>query len=158
VGPGVLGSYLGVLWKEAFPGSTVTAQTNTTNSHDRCGRVGGWVGGWVAPGGGGGGGGGGSGGGRVVFFWCGVGGGPQRGPPGIVVLRWVGQRAGALNTGVELRLDTEVGIGNSSVCTAQLCPHHWMGYIDSSSSSSSSSKVLCVKDSGSTVALCRKQA
>lgn len=35
VGPGVLGSYLGVLWKEAFPGATVTAQTNTTNSHDR---------------------------------------------------------------------------------------------------------------------------
>jgi hypothetical protein len=35
VGPGVLGSYLGVLWKEAFPGCTVTAQTNTTNSHDR---------------------------------------------------------------------------------------------------------------------------
>jgi len=35
VGPGVLGSYLGVLWKEAFPGSTVTAQTNTENSHQR---------------------------------------------------------------------------------------------------------------------------
>lgn len=35
VGPGVLGSYLGVLWKEAFPGSTVTAQTNTENSHAR---------------------------------------------------------------------------------------------------------------------------
>lgn len=37
VGPGVLGSYLGVLWKQAFPGATVTAQTNTTNSHDRWG-------------------------------------------------------------------------------------------------------------------------
>jgi hypothetical protein len=35
VGPGVLGSYLGVLWKEQYPNCTVTAQTNTTNSHDR---------------------------------------------------------------------------------------------------------------------------
>lgn len=35
VGPGVLGSYLGVLWKEAYPNCTVTAQTNTTNSHGR---------------------------------------------------------------------------------------------------------------------------
>lgn len=36
VGPGVLGSYAGVLWREAFPGATVTAQTNTEAAHDRC--------------------------------------------------------------------------------------------------------------------------
>ncbi len=35
VGPGVLGSYVGRLWLEAFPGSTVTGQTNTTSSHER---------------------------------------------------------------------------------------------------------------------------
>jgi hypothetical protein len=35
VGPGVLGSYLGVLWREAFPDATVTAQTNTENNHDK---------------------------------------------------------------------------------------------------------------------------
>jgi hypothetical protein len=35
VGPGVLGAYAGKLWKEAFPSSTVVAQTNTTNSHER---------------------------------------------------------------------------------------------------------------------------
>jgi hypothetical protein len=33
VGPGVLGSHLGVLWREAFPGATVTAQTNSDNNH-----------------------------------------------------------------------------------------------------------------------------
>ena len=36
VGPGVLGSYVGRLWLEAFPDSTVVGQTNTTSSHDRC--------------------------------------------------------------------------------------------------------------------------
>lgn len=36
VGPGVLGSYAGKLWKESFPDATVVAQTNTTGSHDRC--------------------------------------------------------------------------------------------------------------------------
>jgi hypothetical protein len=35
VGPGVLGSYAGKLWRESFPGVTVVAQTNTTASHDR---------------------------------------------------------------------------------------------------------------------------
>ena len=35
VGPGVLGSFVGRLWLEAFPGSTVVGQTNTTSSHDR---------------------------------------------------------------------------------------------------------------------------
>lgn len=35
VGPGVLGSYVGRLWLEAFPGSTVVGQTNTISSHDR---------------------------------------------------------------------------------------------------------------------------
>jgi len=36
VGPGVLGSYAGKLWKESFPNTTVVAQTNTTGSHERC--------------------------------------------------------------------------------------------------------------------------
>lgn len=36
VGPGVLGSYLGKLWKDAYPGARVVGLTNTTNSHDRC--------------------------------------------------------------------------------------------------------------------------
>ena len=35
VGPGVLGSYVGRLWLEAFPGSTVVGQTNTASSHER---------------------------------------------------------------------------------------------------------------------------
>lgn len=35
VGPGVLGSYLGKLWKDAYPGARVVGLTNTTNSHDR---------------------------------------------------------------------------------------------------------------------------
>lgn len=35
VGPGVLGSYLGTLWKQEFPDSTVTAQTNTASNHER---------------------------------------------------------------------------------------------------------------------------
>lgn len=39
IGPGVLGSYAGKLWREAFPGATVVAQTNTTASHERCVRV-----------------------------------------------------------------------------------------------------------------------
>lgn len=41
VGPGVLGSYLGTLWKQEFPESTVTAQTNTDSNHERynCGHL-----------------------------------------------------------------------------------------------------------------------
>ncbi len=35
VGPGVLGSYAGKLWKESFPDSTVVGQTNSTDKHDR---------------------------------------------------------------------------------------------------------------------------
>ena len=35
VGPGVLGGYMGKLWKEAFPSSAVTGLTNTTNNHER---------------------------------------------------------------------------------------------------------------------------
>lgn len=35
VGPGVLGSYVGRLWLDTFPGSTVIGQTNTTASHER---------------------------------------------------------------------------------------------------------------------------
>ena len=35
VGPGVLGSVTGKLWKEEFPEATVVAQTNTTNNHER---------------------------------------------------------------------------------------------------------------------------
>ena len=35
VGPGVLGSYAGKLWGDAFPNATVVAQTNTTASHER---------------------------------------------------------------------------------------------------------------------------
>ena len=38
VGPGVLGSYVGRLWLEAFPGGTVVGQTNTTSSHERWAR------------------------------------------------------------------------------------------------------------------------
>jgi len=33
VGPGVLGAYLGLLWKQAHPGATVVAQTNTPTRH-----------------------------------------------------------------------------------------------------------------------------
>ena len=35
VGPGVLGGYLGKLWKDAHPGSSVVGLTNTANNHDR---------------------------------------------------------------------------------------------------------------------------
>ena len=35
VGPGVLGSFLGKLWKEAYPSSSVVGLTNTTNNHAR---------------------------------------------------------------------------------------------------------------------------
>jgi hypothetical protein len=35
VGPGVLGSVTGKLWKEEFPEATVVAQTNTTNNHEK---------------------------------------------------------------------------------------------------------------------------
>ena len=41
VGPGVLGSYAGKLWRESFPDATVVAQTNSDASHDRWGT--GWV-------------------------------------------------------------------------------------------------------------------
>lgn len=41
VGPGVLGGYLGKLWKDAFPGSTVYGLTNSTNNHERCACMGG---------------------------------------------------------------------------------------------------------------------
>lgn len=36
VGPGVLGSLAGKLWLESFPEATVTGQTNTVASHERC--------------------------------------------------------------------------------------------------------------------------
>ena len=35
VGPGVLGGYLGKLWKDAHPDSSVVGLTNTANNHDR---------------------------------------------------------------------------------------------------------------------------
>jgi hypothetical protein len=35
VGPGVLGSFMGTLWKQQYPDATVTAQTNTESNHDR---------------------------------------------------------------------------------------------------------------------------
>lgn len=35
VGPGVLGSYLGLLWKTRHPRANVVGQTNTTTSHDK---------------------------------------------------------------------------------------------------------------------------
>jgi hypothetical protein len=35
VGPGVLGSRAGVLWKEAHPTATVMAQTNSDSNHKR---------------------------------------------------------------------------------------------------------------------------
>ncbi|KAG1672215.1 hypothetical protein FOA52_002916 [Chlamydomonas sp. UWO 241] len=40
VGPGVLGGYLGKLWKEAHPGATVVGMTNTTTSHGRLKELG----------------------------------------------------------------------------------------------------------------------
>eukprot|EP00879_Flechtneria_rotunda_P005880 GHRR01006186.1.p1 GENE.GHRR01006186.1~~GHRR01006186.1.p1 ORF type:complete len:376 (+),score=78.33 GHRR01006186.1:170-1297(+) len=40
VGPGVLGSYMGTLWKHEFPDSTVTAQTNTETNHERLSKMG----------------------------------------------------------------------------------------------------------------------
>lgn len=39
VGPGVLGSYAGKLWKEMHPDASVVAQTNTADNHDRCGSA-----------------------------------------------------------------------------------------------------------------------
>ena len=36
VGPGVLGGYLGKLWKDQYPDARVVGQSNTTNSHARC--------------------------------------------------------------------------------------------------------------------------
>ena len=42
VGPGVLGGYLGKLWKDAHPGSTVIGLTNTSNNHDRWGGAAGY--------------------------------------------------------------------------------------------------------------------
>jgi hypothetical protein len=38
VGPGVLGSRAGCLWKEEFPAAKVMAQTNTETSHTRSGH------------------------------------------------------------------------------------------------------------------------
>ena len=35
VGPGVLGSYVGMLWQQQHPTATVTGQTNSTTNHDR---------------------------------------------------------------------------------------------------------------------------
>lgn len=35
VGPGVLGSLAGKLWKEAHPEATIVGQTMTINNHDR---------------------------------------------------------------------------------------------------------------------------
>ena len=35
VGPGVLGSYLGKMWKEQQPAAIVTGQTNSTANHER---------------------------------------------------------------------------------------------------------------------------
>ena len=36
VGPGVLGSYAGILWQQQHPSAKVTGQTNSVNNHDRC--------------------------------------------------------------------------------------------------------------------------
>ncbi len=36
VGPGVLGSYVGMLWQQQHSTATVTGQTNSTTNHDRC--------------------------------------------------------------------------------------------------------------------------
>lgn len=35
VGPGVLGSYVGILWQKQHPSATVVGQTNSTANHDR---------------------------------------------------------------------------------------------------------------------------
>ena len=35
VGPGVLGSYVGMLWQQRNPGATVVGQTNSTANHHR---------------------------------------------------------------------------------------------------------------------------
>ena len=35
VGPGVLGSYVGMLWQQQHSTATVTGQTNSTTNHDR---------------------------------------------------------------------------------------------------------------------------
>ena len=35
-GPGVLGSYVGKLWREQHPSAAVVGQTNTPNNHARC--------------------------------------------------------------------------------------------------------------------------
>ena len=35
VGPGVLGSYVGILWQQQHPSATVIGQTNSTTNHDR---------------------------------------------------------------------------------------------------------------------------
>ncbi|KAL3149562.1 hypothetical protein ABBQ32_002341 [Trebouxia sp. C0010 RCD-2024] len=35
VGPGVLGSYVGILWQQQYPSATVVGQTNSTANHDR---------------------------------------------------------------------------------------------------------------------------
>ena len=40
VGPGVLGSYLGKLWKDKYPDACVVGQTNSTDSHERCAKSG----------------------------------------------------------------------------------------------------------------------
>ena len=34
-GPGVLGSHLGSIWLDFFPGSQVVGQTNSETNHDR---------------------------------------------------------------------------------------------------------------------------
>ena len=35
VGPGVLGSYAGILWQQQHPGARVIGQTNSQSNHDR---------------------------------------------------------------------------------------------------------------------------
>ena len=39
VGPGVLGSYVGILWQQQHPSATVVGQTNSTANHDRYCRM-----------------------------------------------------------------------------------------------------------------------
>lgn len=39
VGPGVLGSYVGILWQQQHPSATVVGQTNSTANHARYCRV-----------------------------------------------------------------------------------------------------------------------
>ncbi len=36
-GPGVLGSYLGTVWREQHPSAAVVGLTNSTTNHERCG-------------------------------------------------------------------------------------------------------------------------